>query len=99
MKATVLLLVAILAAVVASSALAGGNSSAKATYGNRGTNVQRSLGKPKTSRPQTTTTPVAKSQGTLPFTGLDLALVAGGGVLLVGTGASLRRLTRKNPGV
>jgi hypothetical protein len=32
--------------------------------------------------------------GGLPFTGLDVALIAGAGVLLVGTGIGMQRLTR-----
>ena len=35
------------------------------------------------------------SGGTLPFTGLDLAGIAGVGVLLLGTGIVLRRVGRK----
>jgi hypothetical protein len=31
--------------------------------------------------------------GSLPFTGLDLGLVAGGGLLLLGAGIAMRRLT------
>lgn len=34
------------------------------------------------------------ASSTLPFTGIDLALLAGGGVLLAGTGVVMRRLTR-----
>lgn len=47
-------------------------------------------------------TPVAVSDtsgggggsGSLPFTGLDIALLAGAGLLLVGAGVGMRRLTR-----
>jgi len=35
--------------------------------------------------------------GTLPFTGLDLGLIIGGGILLLLLGAGLRRLTRERP--
>jgi hypothetical protein len=34
------------------------------------------------------------SQGTLPFTGLDLALLVSGGLVLLMVGAGVRRLTR-----
>jgi hypothetical protein len=34
----------------------------------------------------------ASSGGSLPFTGLDIALVAGGGLLLLGAGFAMRRL-------
>ena len=43
------------------------------------------------------TAPAVKAAATLPFTGLDLGLVAGAGVVLVGMGFSLRRVTRKPP--
>lgn len=36
----------------------------------------------------------AASQGTLPFTGLDLALLVAGGLVLLVVGAGVRRLTR-----
>ena len=35
------------------------------------------------------------STGSLPFTGLDLALLVGGGCVLLGTGVVVRRLTRR----
>ncbi len=97
MKATMLILAVVLAAVFASSALAGGNSSATATYEKRGTKVQKVVGKPKTTPKPTGGHATVTSGGTLPFTGLDLAFIAGGGVLLVGMGVSLRRITRKPP--
>ena len=40
---------------------------------------------------------VAAKTATLPFTGLDLGFVAGAGVVLLGMGFSLRRVTRKQP--
>jgi hypothetical protein len=96
MKATMLILAVVLAAMFASSALAGGNSSATATYEKRGTKVQKVVNKPKKA-PKPTGHATVTSGGTLPFTGLDLAFIAGGGVLLVGMGVSLRRITRKPP--
>ena len=44
---------------------------------------------------QGVTTPPAKSTGGLPFTGIDLALITVGGVLLLAFGASLRRFARR----
>jgi beta-lactamase regulating signal transducer with metallopeptidase domain len=41
--------------------------------------------------PQVATT---ESGGSLPFTGLDVALLAGAGALLAGVGLGMRRLTR-----
>ena len=34
------------------------------------------------------------SEGSLPFTGLDLVLVAGGGLMLLGLGTAMRRASR-----
>jgi hypothetical protein len=35
--------------------------------------------------------------GGLPFTGLDIALVVGGAVVLIGLGVGMRRMTRERP--
>jgi hypothetical protein len=43
------------------------------------------------------TPPAQQAEGTLPFTGLDAALIAFGGLLLVGLGLTVRRLAR-DPG-
>lgn len=37
------------------------------------------------------------SPGSLPFTGLDLGLAAGGAILLIGAGAALASATRREP--
>ena len=42
-------------------------------------------------------TPPPEQQGNLPFTGLDLGIVALMGAVLVGTGLVLRRTTRRSP--
>ncbi len=42
----------------------------------------------------TTTTPAATSASTLPFTGLDVVLLAAGGGMLLGAGLVVRRLSR-----
>jgi hypothetical protein len=87
------------ALVLASTALAG-NGPTTVVYGNKGANVQKSLGvkHPTVTTPSTTvTTPSNTSPATLPFTGLDLGLVSAAGVLLVGVGFTLRRVTRKPP--
>ncbi len=44
---------------------------------------------------QVTTTGHSSSAGTLPFTGLDVALLAIGGGSLLGTGLVVRRLSRR----
>ena len=43
---------------------------------------------------QTTTTPVTTTTSTLPFTGLDVVLLAVGGGTLLGAGLVVRRLSR-----
>lgn len=35
--------------------------------------------------------------GGLPFTGLDIALIVGGAVILIGLGVAMRRMTRERP--
>jgi hypothetical protein len=39
----------------------------------------------------------ANTLGSLPFTGLDLALIVGGGLVLVIAGVSIRRLAARRP--
>ncbi|HEV3000403.1 MAG TPA: hypothetical protein VGW75_06660 [Solirubrobacteraceae bacterium] len=41
--------------------------------------------------------PTQQSEGSLPFTGLDLGIVALMGAALLGTGLVLRRTTRRSP--
>ena len=43
------------------------------------------------------TPPPVQEEGDLPFTGLDLGIVAALGVVLLGTGLVLRRTTRRAP--
>jgi hypothetical protein len=69
-------------------------------YGNPAVKVARSagvLGAQYTARRSAATAPAATAvarRSTLPFTGLDLALLAAGGAGLLLLGASLRRLGR-----
>jgi hypothetical protein len=52
-------------------------------------------GNPPSGTAASTVTPVSDSGGsTLPFTGLDVALLVGAGGLLVAAGFGMRRLTR-----
>jgi hypothetical protein len=44
---------------------------------------------------QTVSPTTAQAQNSLPFTGLDLGLVVGGGLLLVGGGLVMRRMSRR----
>jgi hypothetical protein len=97
MRGTIALLAVVVACAFASSALAG-NSSTKTTYNTKGATVQKTIGKVKSkhkTKPAAQTAPKVIHSGTLPFTGLDLGFIVAGGLLLVATGASLRRLTRQ----
>jgi hypothetical protein len=75
------------ALLVAGSALAGGTPGG---YQQSGNGVEGTVQKGATSG-----TP-SKTVGTLPFTGLDLGLFAGGALMLVFVGASLRRVARRS---
>ena len=59
-------------------------------YNDIGGQVQSGVGGSGSGTPPTTTT----SGGSLPFTGLDVALFAGAGGLLLLAGVGMRRLTR-----
>jgi hypothetical protein len=75
-----LLLAIVGAAIVAPAALAGSGSSL-GTYGGRAGNAQ--------SQVESSTT-----TGTLPFTGIDIALLVAVGLLVIGVGYTIRRLGR-----
>src|SRR5476649_1437132 len=104
MRATMLVIAVVLTAVFASTALAAGNSSTKLAYGSKGAKVQAVLAAKTTVKPKAKVKVVPKvakvaavKSATLPFTGLDLGFIAGAGVVLVGMGLSLRRVTRSQP--
>jgi len=100
MRAMIVMIAVVLTAVFASSALGAGNSSAKAAYGKKGSSVQAVLSAKTTKaapKKVVVVKHVAAKTATLPFTGLDLGFVAGAGVVLLGMGFSLRRVTRKQP--
>lgn len=103
MRTTIAIIAVVLTAVFASTALAAGNSSSKSAYGSKGSKVQAVLAakttvkKPAKVKHAIPKKVVVKSAATLPFTGLDLGFIAGAGVVLVGMGLSLRRVTRKAP--
>lgn len=84
MKVMKVVRVAILAAlVVVPTALAGGGSSTDG-YGGVGGVIQKKVGAPTTHH----------VGGTLPFTGLNLAIVAVLALLLVAVGFGMRRFAR-----
>ena len=75
-----------LAAVVSALALApsaAAQSSSVQTYGGKGGDVQAQVGAGERAQ--------VSAGGGLPFTGLDLALMAGGGLVLLLVGASLAK--------
>jgi len=52
--------------------------------------------KPKSEETSPTTASTTEAKGTLPFTGLNLAWVIGGGLLLLGLGVTLRLAQRRH---
>ncbi len=50
---------------------------------------------PQTCQVTTTTPSTLSSASTLPFTGLDVVLLAAGGAMLLGAGLVVRRLSRR----
>jgi hypothetical protein len=90
MKKTIISIVAVLALALALATTAYAQSSVDGSPGNDQagqiqSQVDNGGGGP---------TAVADDGGSLPFTGLDLALVAAAGGMLVAAGLGMRRLTR-----
>ncbi|HEY7381979.1 MAG TPA: hypothetical protein VH572_12270 [Gaiella sp.] len=84
-KLTVL---AVVVAMLAIAPLAAAGSSVLSGYGTSGS-------KPVVQVKGTTSSATPTASGaTLPFTGVDLLLITGAGVALIGVGAGLRRLGR-----
>ena len=96
-----LLAVVVAALVLASSAMAAPSVD---TYGGQGGQTQGQLesnnpaGPGSGSRAATASgnTASTDTDGALPFTGLDLALMLGGGVVLLAVGASMAKLTPRS---
>jgi hypothetical protein len=98
--------VCILAAVVAVLALApaafaqtadpyagtGGGTQGQVAAGGGGTAGGNAAGTPSVAAE-----PTESDSGLLAFTGLDVALIAGGGLLLLASGVGLSRLVARNP--
>lgn len=80
------LIVVVLVVMLAPAAAAQSEDPAVTAYGGVAGEIQGTLDEPATEETQTV--------GTLPFTGLDLALAGGAGVLLLGLGFGLRRASR-----
>ena len=80
----------IVALGVASVALAGSSSALLMQYGGVGGQTQDKL-----AAGQVLGSNAVRSTGTLPFTGIDLALIALAGVVLIMIGWTLRRVAQK----
>jgi hypothetical protein len=83
--------------VVPASALAAGSSTCQA-YNAQTCNVSaltQSRTEPVSTVASTTTATTAASSSSLPFTGLDVGLLAVGGVVLVGSGLLVRRASSR----
>jgi hypothetical protein len=85
-----MLALALVAAAVFAASASGGTLCK--VYCKKGSSVQSQLDK--ASKPNVTATGAAPG-AQLPFTGLDLGLVALAGVLLVAAGVGLHRVSRK----
>jgi hypothetical protein len=110
MKAAVVISVVTAFMVLAASAFAA-NGPTKSVYDLKPTQVQGMVGGASTTPPTTPSAPATASapqaspsvlntatpSSSLPFTGIDLGLFAVAGVVLVGIGVSLRRVTQKHP--
>ena len=93
MKRLALMMVVVALAFVAAAVPAYGQSAVSDAYGGHGGGILGAVnsGGGNGSPPaQVETT----SGGSLPFTGLDLGLLAVGGIVLVGVGVGLRRVAR-----
>ena len=100
MRTRVVTVVLALGLVFAAQGLAAGNSSSHTVYGSPPAKVHSVVDSTKshgTKASGLASAKGAKAGSTLPFTGLDLGVILGAGLVLVGTGFSLRRLTRKPP--
>ncbi|HEY5430567.1 MAG TPA: hypothetical protein VIK04_15730 [Solirubrobacteraceae bacterium] len=84
MKRIAILIATVGALLLPSAALA--NSSTCQQYSSQDCNASTVA--------QTTSTTQTTSAGTLPFTGLDVVLLAAGGATLLGAGLVVRRLSR-----
>lgn len=87
--------VAVLALATAPAALA--QSSSVDTYGGQGGNTVAQVGDSGGSGGSGSGSGDPSATGALPFTGFDLALAAGGGLLLLGAGIALSRAAHPRP--
>jgi len=94
------LLMAVVALALAAAVPAYGQSAVSDAYGGKGGGVVGTVGSggggggTSTPAPQQTQVAASNAEGSLPFTGLDIGLLAIGGLALVGVGVGLRRFAR-----
>ena len=89
---------AVLVTVVALGAFAFGGTALAQTpggYKGAGTGAQQKVQSGVKNQAQNQQQPAARTIGSLPFTGLDLAVAVGGGLLLVVAGTALRRSNKR----
>jgi hypothetical protein len=91
------LLMAVVAVALAIAAPAYAQSAVSDTYAGRGGGIVGTVNSgngPSAPAPQQVQVANSGGSGSLPFTGLDVGLLALGGVALVGVGVGLRRFAR-----
>ncbi len=93
MKTRLTSMLAILVLALALAAPAFAQPSSQDGYTDQAGQVQAQVDE-ESSAPVAVTGSGGGGGGSLPFTGLDVALIAGAGVLLVGAGIGMQRLTR-----
>jgi hypothetical protein len=89
LRLSALVFLAALVLALAVAPLSFAQQSSVGTYGGEGGEAQEVVVQGEAPGKQ------AEEAGALPFTGLDLGLVLGGGLLLVGVGAAMARLVPK----
>ena len=93
MKTRLTSMLAVLVLALALAAPAFAQPSSQDGYTDQAGQVQAQVDE-ESSAPVAVTGSGGGGGGSLPFTGLDVALIAGAGVLLVGAGVAMQRLTR-----
>jgi hypothetical protein len=91
------LLMAVVAVVFALAAPAYAQNATSDAYAGKGGGIVGTVDSgngPSASTPQQVQVASSNDSGSLPFTGLDIGLLAVGGVALVGVGIGLRRFAR-----
>jgi len=88
------LLMAVVALALFVAVPAYGQGAVSDTYAGRGGGIVGTVDSGNGPSAPTPQQVVSSNEGSLPFTGLDIGLLALGGVVLVGVGVGLRRVAR-----